>query len=734
MVKTRRQSGKVSVPNLATSSKQGQKSEDEGDEAWASNLSEPEGEEDEAGSNGRPAKKRRKIAASSTPAPLVKKALRKKGKLSNLPQMPLDILFEVHFCHIVSPLDLILYNPSSQIFGHLGPKDLLNLSRTSVDLSQTLLSRGSVGLWKSARILLDAPECPAGMSEPAWTDLLFGSGCQECGTKGVTQADFSIRRRACNKCRRDCLVSILRFKSGYLEFDRDIPKLLPHTSTITSGQKGSRSDYYWEEDIFSMNQKLQDLAKGINAEETIKAFKAERVAEASAIMENAHQLRRWVERKAEKLKVELKNIGRNRNADIVARFVALGWEQPEVARLQQQLQHEPRNNTELTDRGFASIKKRLEGLLQGWKEERLALEARRRFGNRKALLRSLYDKYLTTSVLKPLEWARSPQYFDILLVEPFKNLLHTDPGVELTEPDCADAIAMLPALLDEWRKRKRADVEALMDVKVDLSSHGAPESNAPQTIRPELAVFECGNRRCRRSSDKGNAIVSFNSAVSHDCHLRDDVDLETHLEFSVRGSAAAASFLPLLGLAPETTPEELDDLDLRLLCDHCPTIAEGRTWGKNAYKWRQCVVHYMESDSDSHPTPSWQPLTPSQVQSVRNQQTDPGKGYNIEWVCGHCPGDHQFWGWDSIVLHCKEKHKLETPKERVDCFYNPRLLRPQPNLVLVPVGDQRQGNGYFYCLHCAGNEIRRKLETVQEHLREKHCVEEPARDFDFVSA
>ncbi|KAK7687019.1 hypothetical protein QCA50_009518 [Cerrena zonata] len=67
--------------------------------------------------------------------------LRKKGSLQDLPNMPLDIIFEV--------------------LGYLLPNDLLNLARTTKEFRNLLMSRESRRFWKTARgNIKGLPKCP----------------------------------------------------------------------------------------------------------------------------------------------------------------------------------------------------------------------------------------------------------------------------------------------------------------------------------------------------------------------------------------------------------------------------------------------------------------------------------------------------------------------------------------------------------------------------------------------
>ncbi len=66
-----------------------------------------------------------------------------------------------------------------QIASHLQPLDLLHLARASLELRETLMSRKMRSVWIAARKNLDPPmpDCPEGMSEPAYASLVFEAQC-----------------------------------------------------------------------------------------------------------------------------------------------------------------------------------------------------------------------------------------------------------------------------------------------------------------------------------------------------------------------------------------------------------------------------------------------------------------------------------------------------------------------------------------------------------------------------
>ncbi|KAI0308574.1 hypothetical protein OF83DRAFT_1073266, partial [Amylostereum chailletii] len=70
-----------------------------------------------------------------------------------------------------------------QIFEHLPPGDLIQLSRVNKAIHQILHSEGECRtVWLRCLQREGAPAAPEGMTEPAWANLLFGGYCSVCRT------------------------------------------------------------------------------------------------------------------------------------------------------------------------------------------------------------------------------------------------------------------------------------------------------------------------------------------------------------------------------------------------------------------------------------------------------------------------------------------------------------------------------------------------------------------------
>lgn len=63
----------------------------------------------------------------------------------------------------------------------MNPTDLVQLSLTCVTFEKILMAKRSKCLWKAARANVEPeglPDCPEGMSEVEYEELVFGSQCQ----------------------------------------------------------------------------------------------------------------------------------------------------------------------------------------------------------------------------------------------------------------------------------------------------------------------------------------------------------------------------------------------------------------------------------------------------------------------------------------------------------------------------------------------------------------------------
>ena len=112
----------------------------------------------------------------------------KTGQLSQLRNMPMDVLMEVRipFLRQIRCIYSSRHVNNAQIFGHLHPLDLLHLARTTKAFRRVLMHRSAISVWKAARATIPGqPDCPPAMSEPQWANLAFGLQCHVSASERV---------------------------------------------------------------------------------------------------------------------------------------------------------------------------------------------------------------------------------------------------------------------------------------------------------------------------------------------------------------------------------------------------------------------------------------------------------------------------------------------------------------------------------------------------------------------
>ncbi|KAJ6458962.1 hypothetical protein DFH09DRAFT_1500942 [Mycena vulgaris] len=229
------------------------------------------------------------------------KSAKTKAKLSLLPSLPLDVLFE--------------------IFGHLPPLDILNMARATKDLRRVLMHRSAISIWKaSLRQIRGLPECPQDMEEPAWVNLAFSPFCHNCFSRRVQKVDWFLRIRLCEQCLKSSthpLRSDKHLDTLANKLDKIVSQCLPFSSTFhIRGHKGkccvAAEERKFLKDLQAMEGDRSEFVK--NRKKAIEA-RAEHAAQCEAWMRSLNQ-DRWD---------ELEEIREKRRADIADKLEDLGF-------------------------------------------------------------------------------------------------------------------------------------------------------------------------------------------------------------------------------------------------------------------------------------------------------------------------------------------------------------------------------------------------------------------------
>ncbi|KDQ15359.1 hypothetical protein BOTBODRAFT_290130 [Botryobasidium botryosum FD-172 SS1] len=699
------------------------------------------------GARGKPpAKRARKGIGSASKGP--QKTVRKRGgKLSQLPLMPLDILYEV--------------------FGHVGPAELISLSRANKPFRRILMSKRSMKLWQDAIEDAGVPECPTDLSEPAWANLIFGGlQCQSCGIKGVAKIDFYLRRRLCNSCKKRSLLYSVKFKSRFPDFDPTIMELIPYTNTGGWAHgHASNSKFFWISDIYEMSQMLGVYQSDVHmrkpgAKKALDDFQASRMEHVAAIIISAHRFVTWHNDAGNERIGTARQAKQERKDAIIARFVGLGYHRDDAKQVVDR--DEGRSDRLLTEKIWARVRQQLEPALEELKAKRRVREREDLVRARQQSLRTLYKDFKKRLV--PSQWANLPSDADLLQFAESKHLVNLETDDPLSESDLASLMEELPALTSSWIERRRDEVSRKIPGGAPNTGFGGPSNDVDGAVDPEsleaaTSIFVCGTERCdvrslTFSHNGREPLVGLSHALSHVCfrptyyhwggQREIDPTYTSQLIFSDRGFTAMSSLLEALGLGSKRVMRAyLDREDPRLVCMACKRKPMNGGTGRMAWSWIECISHYLSVER-SHGVPKWRQLTPEQTRHVKQQE---GLGQFLEdrelWTCNHCSAHFEnLKTKQQVIDHVKQVHEIPRPSEGTDFFIDPRAKRPPAQRVMVlmqdphpppahhvpytPTGQLPPKYSNYICKQCPTSSTRRfGGRGIADHLRAKHGITDP---------
>ncbi|KAJ7158756.1 hypothetical protein C8R46DRAFT_848827, partial [Mycena filopes] len=367
--------------------------------------------------------------------------VRPTGALSSLKEFPLDVLFE--------------------IFGHLSPKDLLNLARTTKDIRGDHPLRV---LWRSASYFglrnlttrsNGLPEIPRDLTEPQYAALAFDSHCHTCLTTPVQTVIWTARMRLCKKCmQEDSLYAV--------------PSSLWSLLIICiARRRGWRLNMFYS---LSFARKLKEEAanyhRQVGALQEKKPEYAEwykgKSDEMKDIQTHAKLCATWLESRKNDRTDELDEARRLRLEAIVERLTALGWGE-EISHYDDDLKHHKlvRQPKALTDRIWKNIEEPLIEFLTGLKKTRLANEHIRIVRERRLLAARVYKDFKDTFPVNTI----FPAQVDMIRTEPFRTVIEdtpTNPEVKVTAESFAAALLYVPDFSSEWRRSKDKELVEIM--------------------------------------------------------------------------------------------------------------------------------------------------------------------------------------------------------------------------------------------------------------------------------
>ncbi|KII84075.1 hypothetical protein PLICRDRAFT_367809 [Plicaturopsis crispa FD-325 SS-3] len=557
-----------------------------------------------------PPKKRAKNAPQDAMSATKSKARRRRGKLESLPDMPLDVLFE--------------------IFGHLQPLDVLILARSTKALRGILMNRRSaISIWKTALSNCPGlPECPFDLTEPQYINLAFSKHCHFCLALSVPKVLWALRVRCCKKCLKDQVTSL----NG-----RDHSRLHEEEKTLMPWERvGPEYSPYNRSRPFycCLNSTRTNLRSELCAHpgDKRRGFVEDRLHHIGRIQEHAKACAAWQEKLGDDRSQQLQEIRHRRASSIQERLTDLGWgyEIEKMDFWQFSNLSVVRQPKDLTDRAWEKIKPELVQYMETIRAERIVNDRPyRTMGAVKVLERLLHNYGLT----RPSD-ELVLNLPDVCLLLPFKAVItETSPDEDISKEHFEDAMEQLPRLSEEWRESATLYLLQQFNISRDTTID-------PACLQLAIALFRCthcnqhtpltsteamahrdiaylGLARSLSEADK-HFLQAF---IVHNCQpWREKYDNFIH---DASLDRAARNVVAACGQDPDnTTAREMDALDPWLECQQC--CRERRT--ESVMHWRLAAGHMAHWKSAGHDKSReeddprmWRLLDHSESERVRTQ-------------------------------------------------------------------------------------------------------------------
>ncbi|PIL35919.1 hypothetical protein GSI_01579 [Ganoderma sinense ZZ0214-1] len=644
----------------------------------------------------------------------------RRGGLKDMPNMPLDILIE--------------------IFGHMHPRDLLSLARTTKDFRTFLMSRDAAPFWKAARQQVEGlPECPEDLSEPAFANLVFFPYCHECLKPNVKSTLWEFLVRYCPSCKQT------QITNDYYEIrtlaDAVILTGQPYREFLNSvrapATKGSRykDDHYHRAEV----KEFDAMWTSLSTDDEKKAFVEQRLEAVKKRKDHAKQMYQWQKRQEQNRSDELDVIREGRLEAIRKRLRDEGWAE-ELDLMDDMEEYElsrhksARKSQKLTDYGWASIRDELHKHMENVRTKRLARERLVLTCTRLGRLRQALLEYNAARLPMSADMDWQPFFSDYAFMPTFKDLMEASADTEVTKDALFELCeAHLPTLQAQWRKDRKWDFAGIV-VKGAGTFPGLDLPEDDDTLLSlAITTFDCKSctyrglrwpqvlaHRCVRQmsflafyfgeTDRYRAAIA-RTCIEHKEQPPWPQDPTFGFNPSLESAVAA---IRACGRDPATaTADEMDGCGVRLLCRTCESPAR-RTFGISAFDWKSAARHGRNSlDIDlfllmeNRHNPEWVRLDAWHMEKVLQLETAKRERHNAtptgttNFGCTKC----RYRGAvDKFQEHCQKMHDVENPQLGADYYrhtdnapsiFNPIKIYPEARRTdPTVVANVQAGNGF----------------------------------------
>ncbi|KAI1786180.1 hypothetical protein LXA43DRAFT_898457 [Ganoderma leucocontextum] len=599
----------------------------------------------------------------------------RRGGLKQMPHMPLDILVE--------------------IFGHMHPRDLLSLARTTKEFRAFLMSRTAGTFWKVARQQVEGlPECPEHLSEPAYANLVFSSHCYECLKPNVKNTLWEFGVRYCPSCKDKLIAHNCRDLDFIVEvgLQTSTPRRKSNrhlaSCTLLIPSLGSRykdNSYH----VLEVAQ-VRDKWASLSTDGEKKAFIIERSAVVKKKREHALQMHEWQKSQERNRSHEMDLIREGRLAAIQKRLREEGWTE-ELSLMNDSERHglslhkAVRKSQKLTDYGWQSIRDELNEYMTNMRTQRLAREFSDMVYARLALLRQavLAHEASRGRMTADMDWR--PLFSDYALMPTFRDLMEASTITSSTIGVLLEARkAQIPVLEAQWREERKLEFIAMIRNGVESVPELALPEDTEDLLSLAITMFDCQN--CTYRSIRWPQVLAHSCvrAVSFSSFYHPGHDRYRHAvarrcvpHTLPWPQEVAFDFNPILketcaviracGKDPSTaTFEAMEACEVRLLCRSCDGPSDRSLIDYRAFDWKNAVSGIVPSGFVSGNYANWVYLDAEHTARVLRLEAAKRDAATSPMTIFGCTKCRYRGVLDELQNHSRQAHDTENPQLGTD--------------------------------------------------------------------
>ncbi|EIW59839.1 uncharacterized protein TRAVEDRAFT_71764 [Trametes versicolor FP-101664 SS1] len=510
---------------------------------------------------------------NALPRSVVQTLRGRRGSLDMMPNVPLDVILE--------------------ILGHLHPRDIISLSRTSKAFRALLLDRKNAFIWKVARKALpgDFPDPHPVLSEPALAHLMFDPQCADCGGGPVHKVIWVWFTRYCAKCLRK-----MRWATRDVKARMDAIGLSRIQDSdfraIFHSVRADNGNYCHVLQVKAFESQWHDAHDALDV---LTALYEDRKARVPAEAQLAAQLEEWSREDRDRREEEDRQAREDRFTDVLRRLKEAGWG-PELEFCGTCIRWERsgparelrrrRNAPKLTDKARPKLYDTLQDFIECLRSKRVEKQ--------QTMLR-LIDNAITKHYDIPVPGAsgscsaakHGPTTLDMVWMPENKDLFVDE---HFNAQAVNFSISQRIVIWEEHIKDKLRERVAVLCPDI------------PKDVEPlDLAVAVFGCARCE-SPEEANAplVLRYPDILAHECFRQDDrwcifddqwpLPMDTEYQRFVIGLERTTSTSPRCPLIPDRISmagaERACAALVRAHCDpSCITFKEMQTWTLREGLW-----------------------------------------------------------------------------------------------------------------------------------------------------